>query len=211
MVQLYINDTVYELQSARRKHICRRCVSTAITEAHPSGSWISKAEAYRAQLYSTKKKNRAKALPDDTAVSTRAVYKPRTAKRKSIWHNGTARYINRDRPGESMSGATLYKQRPETKAKALLDDTAATTRCQPQSAKRKPIWHSSMMKSAVHQPRKYIRRSCVSTTVITEDPSGNCYKQSASISGAAVYHKSDQINQSESTSGRHSRVDHSGV
>ena len=67
----------------------------------------------------------------------------------------------------------------------------------------------------VYQPRpamrKNIWRSCVSTAISKANPSGNCHKQSVSISGASVYHKRDQKNQSENTSGRHSRVDQSGV
>ena len=117
---------VYQQQSARQT---------------PQATAISKAEAYLAQLYTTKviRKTKAKALQDDTAVSTRAVYKPRLAKQKSIWHNciSTVRYINRDRPGESISSATVYQQPSETKAKAHLDDTAASTKAlhQPRSAR----------------------------------------------------------------------------
>ena len=65
---------VYQQQSAKKT---------------PQQTAISKAEAYLAQLYTTKtiRKTKAKSLLNDTAVSIRAVYKPRSAKRKSIWHN----------------------------------------------------------------------------------------------------------------------------
>ena len=64
----------------------------------PQAPAISKAEAYLAELYTTKttRKTKAKALLDDTTVSTRAVFKPRSAKRNSIWHIciSIARYIS---------------------------------------------------------------------------------------------------------------------
>ena len=47
--------------------------------------------------------SKAQALRDDTAVSISAVYQPRSAKRKHIWHRRIPG-INSDRQSESTSG-----------------------------------------------------------------------------------------------------------
>ena len=143
MVQLYINDTVYQPRPAMRKNIWRSCVSTAISKANPSGNCHKQS----------------------VSISGASVYHKRDQKNQSENTSGRHSRIHRDQRNESLYGTTLYQQpgrstaigqanaylaqlcinkQSETKAKALLDDTAASTRAvyQPRSAKRKPIWLS---------------------------------------------------------------------
>ena len=129
--QLYITSAVYQPRSAKRKHIWRSRISTAITILSKStagrhgradqrciSTAISKAKAYPAQLY----------------INT-TVYQPRSAKGNNIWHScistarninryqhsgsiyiwrsyiSTPRYTNRDQQREIVSGTTAYQQR----------------------------------------------------------------------------------------------------
>ena len=85
----------------------------------------------------------------------------------------------------------------EQQAKAFLDDTAVSTRAvhQPRSAKRKHIW-----------PRG------ISTTI--SRAKGHLAQQAMTFSQAKMQLAQPYINkkqQSESTSGPHSRVDQSGI
>ena len=130
-------------------------------------------------------------------MSTRAVYQPRELyinsnqklKQKHFWSTQPCRpgrCINREQQSESISGAAVYHQRgiavyqqqSKTKAKALLDDTAVSTR-------------------AVYQPRElyinsnqnYSEKHLWSTQPCRPGRCINHDQQSESISGAAVYHQ----------------------
>ena len=171
-------------------------VSTAI---------LSKAKASLAQLYNHQRgiavyqqpsKTTANALLDDTAVSTRAVNQPRelyinrnqNLKRKHFWSTQPCRKCGLSTaiskaiayPAQLYNyqrGIAVYQQQSKTKSKALLDDTAVSTRTvyQPQeryinnnqTLKRKQFWTT--------QP-------CRPGRCISRD------QQSKSISGVAVCH-----------------------
>ena len=89
-VALYINNAECQPRAAERKH-----TSTAISPSNQQTQSES---------------------PHDTAMSTRAVYRPRTAKQKYIlrcWHIN--RCVNRDQQSESISGADIHQQQPEVR------------------------------------------------------------------------------------------------
>ena len=129
-------------------------------------------------------------------MSTRMIYQPRELyinsnqrrKRKRFWTTqpcGPGRFINCDRQSQSMSGPAVYHQhgvvvyqqpsKSKSKAKALLDDTAMSTRAITIAiSKVKHIWRKCV------SPARYINRdqqsesiselytraylSCISTT-----------------------------------------------
>ena len=126
LAQLYITSAVCQPRSAELRHIWCKCVSPA-----------------RYSCMSTASKTKAKALLDDTAMSTRAVS---TAIRKAKTYLAQL-YINRDQHSENIS--ELYTN---------------------SNKKRKPkhFW--------VIQPCRPVRYM-------------NGEQQSKSISGAAIYHQ----------------------
>ena len=113
--------------------------------------------------------SKARALLDHTGVSTRAVYQPRSAERKYIWHNcvSTVRCITRDQPSESILAQLYINSSKQNKATALLSDTAVTARavCSPRREKRRHIYIVDMSST------RYIDRD----------------QQKKNASGAAVY------------------------
>ena len=134
-------------------------------------------------------RSKAKALLDDTSVSTRAVYQPRSTKRKHICQSGISTvisnaqaslaqpYINSDQRSESASGT----------AGPMM---GVSVQQHNQSAKRKRNWHSRITTtsrkakappndtaestSGIYQPRsakrKHIWHSCISTAISTANP-----------------------------------------
>ena len=114
-------------------------------------------------VYQQQLKTKTKALLDGTAVSTRAVYQPRSAKQNHIWRSciSPAHSINRDQ-SEIMSGAR-YLPRPISS----MSSAAVSTRVMYQSRSAK---------------QKQIRRSCISPARPI-----NCDQRTESLSGAAVY------------------------
>ena len=160
-------------------------------------------------------------------MSTWAVYQPRqlyinsnqNLKRKHFWTTQPCRpgrCLNREQQSKNISGPAVYHQRgiavyhqqSKTQAKALLDDTAVSTRAmyQPRSAKQKHLWRSCI------SPAWY---SCISTAIKIESESTsgrhshvdqggiNRDQQSKNISGAKCVSPAWNINrdqQSESIS-----------
>ena len=115
---------VYKPLSAKQEHIRRSCTSPA-----------------RYSCISTAIENIAKAFLGQTAVSTRAVYRPRKLyinssqkrKRKHFWSTQPCRpgrCLNREQQSKSISGAAVCHQRTLStaiKAKSCLTHTLSTT------------------------------------------------------------------------------------
>ena len=157
---------VYQPRSAKRTHISHSAISTPISKANShrhsrARVLFFKGKIQLAQPY-IEMSNKAKALLDDTAVSTSAVYQRRSEKRKHTWHSRISRAISRtnehlaqqammgvyphsgitNQPSGNTTGTDVHQQQT-AKKKTLLDDAAMSTRAvrQPRSANRKHIWH----------------------------------------------------------------------
>ena len=129
-----------------------------------------------------------KVLLDDTAVSARAVYQPGCNANTYAWRL----YINGE--SESISGAAVCQQRSANQTSC---GTASPTKTCVEKIAQLYINHEPQPKSPFGQP-------CRPELYINGD------QQSESLSGAAEYQLRSE-NKSESTSGRHSRVDQSGI
>ena len=84
MAQLFVTNAAVS-QSATQKRIWRNCISTAIGKAR---------QCLAPPDINSDQKTGAESLLDDTTVSTRVVYQPRSAKKEHIWRNciSLARY-----------------------------------------------------------------------------------------------------------------------
>ena len=69
---------------------------------------FSTAKIQLAQPYSNKKQE-AKAFLDDTAVSTRTIHQPRSAKRTHIWHRGISTTISRAKAQQAQQAMKFSK------------------------------------------------------------------------------------------------------
>ena len=169
---------VYQPRSAKRKRIYTSGISTAITKAQaylaqpyvnsdqqsestsgtarpmmgvcPYGGITNQQSENTTDSRISTTSRKAEALPDDTAQSTSAVYHPRSAKRKRIWHGCISTGISKATPPQVQPRPLLVKRTynwhssistMSSKAKALLDDIAVSTSAvyQPRSAKRTHI------------------------------------------------------------------------
>ena len=109
--------------------------------------------------------SKAKALLDDTSVSTRTVYQPRSSKRKHIWHSRISTAISRAKAHltqQAMMG--VYPHGGITNQPS--GNTSGTAVYQQQTAKRKPFWTTQPCR-----PERYVNRD----------------QQIESVSGTAVY------------------------
>ena len=132
---------------------------------------------------------KAKALLDDRSVSTRAVYQPRSAKRKRIYTSGISTaiietktylaqpYINSNQQSESTSDTAGHDGRisprrhnQSTKRKYIRHSRISTT-----NSKAKTLLDDAAMSTrAVCQPRsanrKRIWHRCISTAISKANP-----------------------------------------
>ena len=159
--------------------------------------------------------SKAKTLLDDTAVSTRAVYQPRSAKRNHIWHGRISTAISRAKTHLAQQAMmSVYPHSGITNQPS--GNTTGTVVYQQQTAKRKLFWTAQPCR-----PERYVNRDQqierVSGTAVYQQRSA---KQTppqaqprprlrAKIQLAQPCINNEQ--QSESTSGRHIRIDQSGV
>ena len=155
--ELYINSN----QKLKRKHFwstqpCRpgRCINRDQQIKSICGTPVYHQRGVA--VYHQQSKTKAKALLDDTDVSTRAVYQPRLAE-QSI--SGAAVYQQR--------GVAVFQQQSKWKAKAHVDQGGINRDQQinsNQKLKRKPFWMTQPCR-----PGQYINReSCISTAIKTE-------------------------------------------
>ena len=139
--ELYINSN----QKLKRKHFrtTQPCPPRRYFNRYQQSKSISGLAVHHQRgiaVYKQQSNLKAKALLDDTAVSTRAVYQPRELyinSRKHFWSRQPCRLrrcINRHQQSKSIAGAAVYHQRgvavyqEQSKTKAILDDTAVSTR-----------------------------------------------------------------------------------
>ena len=130
MKQLYITSAVYQPQSAKRKHIWRSCISTAITK-----------------------------LSESTAGRHGRVdqqYQPRSAKKQHTRcsYISTARCANRDQQGEIIYGTAVFQQRGTSTAISTTEANLAQVYINSnQLLKAKPFWTTQP-----YRPERYINR-----------------------------------------------------
>ena len=213
---------IHQLRSARRKPIWRSCISTAIRKPKRKHLWTT--QPCRPERY-IRRDQQSESL-HVTAVYQQCGILTAISKAKAYLAQLCISSVQRSNPLRQLRSATRHHtwrgcvstpRRNKNKTKALsgrhsrVDQSGLPTAIRRTKAYIVQLYINGTLYQLRAARRKHIWRSCVSTAISKANSSGNCDKQSGSISGAAVYHKSDQKDQSESTSGRHSRVDKSGV
>ena len=145
--------------------------------------------------------SKAKSLLDDTAVSTRAVDQPRSAKRKHIRQRSISTAISRAKAHlaqQTMMGA--YPHSGITNQPSEI--TYGTAVHKQLAAKRKPFWTTQPCR-----PERYINRD-------HQSKHPHLAQGTAAPTIKAKHNSQPYINneqQSENTSVRHSRTDKSGI
>ena len=139
-------------------------------------------------------------------MSTRAVYQPRSAKVNYIWNRGISTTISKAKAHLPQQAMTFSKAKIQLAPPYIYGDQQSESASGRHSHVEQSGVSTAISKAKAYLAPRYINRDQQSES--TSGTAGHDVQQSDNTAGTAVY---QQRAASESFSGRHSRVDQSGI